>query len=112
MTYIEPNRLRIWNWPSGSVPSDIGTGSPDPAVWGPAGWDFQQANGGCAVGSYFKDLTLIINIDFCGAGVGNEWWSGTPTCNGVASTCNDYVAANPAAFSESYWLFNSIKVYQ
>lgn len=35
-------------------------------------------------------------------------------CNNAsqAATCKDYVANNPSAFVEAYWLVNSVKVYQ
>ncbi len=29
-----------------------------------------------------------------------------------AATCKDYVANNPSAFVEAYWLINSVKFYQ
>lgn len=33
-------------------------------------------------------------------------------CNLLAPTCNEYVAANPRAFSNAFWEINYIDVYQ
>lgn len=38
-------------------------------------------------------------------------WAQDPTCSKLAPTCNEYVASNPGAFAEAYWLINSVKVY-
>lgn len=39
-------------------------------------------------------------------------WSADATCSKLANTCQEYVANNPSAFVDAYWLFNSIDVYQ
>lgn len=39
-------------------------------------------------------------------------WSEFPTCSAKAATCKEYVAQNPSAFTEAYWLINSLKVYR
>lgn len=38
-------------------------------------------------------------------------WSADSTCSALANTCEEYVANNPQAFTDAYWLFNSINVY-
>jgi hypothetical protein len=53
----------------------------------------------------------IINITFCGDGVDDDF-NGDSQCKSYKKGCKDFVANNPTAFAESYWLFNSIKVYQ
>lgn len=111
-TYVESDRLRIWSWPRASVPADVTTGTPDPETWGTPASDFQEANGGCDVSGYFKDQTIIINTDFCGSNIDADTWSGEASCSSVADTCVAYVAENPGAFAEVYWLFNSIDLYQ
>lgn len=45
-----------------------------------------------------------------GAGQTSVWESDS-TCSALASTCQDYVANNPDAFVDAYWLFNYINVY-
>jgi len=52
----------------------------------------------------------LFNTDFCGTWAGQQW-SASPTCSKHASSCNDYVAANPGVYSDSYWLINSVRVY-
>lgn len=38
---------------------------------------------------------------------------GYPQCGSApGGSCNAYVGANPQAYKESYWLFNSIKIYK
>jgi hypothetical protein len=44
--------------------------------------------------------------------IDQDWWNSEAACSSKARDCRTYVAQNPAAFSEAYWLFNSIKVYQ
>jgi hypothetical protein len=44
--------------------------------------------------------------------IDQDWWDGEPTCKRAAADCRTFVAQNPAAFAEAYWLFNSIKLYQ
>jgi hypothetical protein len=53
-------------------------------------------------------------MTFCGAEAGGKAWTDWTDCaakTGVA-TCEEYVQKNPEAFSEAYWLVNSVKVYQ
>lgn len=55
-------------------------------------------------------MKIVFDTTFCGDWAGNVWGS-SATCSKLASTCEAYVGANPAAFSEAYWLINSVKVY-
>ncbi|KAI3400377.1 hypothetical protein diail_3394 [Diaporthe ilicicola] len=111
-SYLQDDRLRIWSWPKASVPADLTGGSPNPEGWGTASSDFKTSSGGCSLGENFQSQTIIINTDFCGSVVDDDTWAAETSCSGVASTCKAYVAGQPAAFSEAYWLFNSIKLYQ
>lgn len=112
--YLEAQRARVWFWPNAQVPADARSDSPSPNGWAAASVvaDFQTANGGCDVASNFHTQSVIINIDFCGSGVGQEWWDSNADCVRAAPTCEEYVAENPAAFSEAYWLINSVKLFQ
>lgn len=111
-TYLQDNRLRIWSWPRASVPADLTSGSPNPESWGTPSSDFKTSNGGCNVGSNFQKQTIIINTDFCGSTIDDATWQAVTSCSSQASTCKAFVAGNPGAFANTYWLFNSIKLYQ
>lgn len=110
--YLESQRARVWFFADAQVPADARSDSPDPSGWGAPLADFQTGNGGCDVGRNFHTQSVIINTDFCGSGVGQEWWDNSADCVRVAPTCEEYVAKNPAAFSEAYWLINSVKLFQ
>ncbi|KAJ5688633.1 hypothetical protein N7462_003025 [Penicillium macrosclerotiorum] len=100
--------ISIWFFSSGSVPSDITNGSPDPSGWGTPSAAF---SGSCDIDSHFNELQIVFDITFCGDWAGDVW-SSDSTCSAKASTCNDYVQNNPSAFDETYWQINSLKVYQ
>ncbi len=112
--------IKVWNWPSASVPEDITSGSPVPSVlkWGLP--QFSTEGGQGSVDDFFHDQQIIINTDFCGSWAGQQsiWESatsgGTESCKALTGykTCNEYVANEPSAFAGAYWGFNSIKVYQ
>ena len=54
-TYWDSDAIKIWYFPANAVPSDISSGSPNPANWGTP-----QANfGGCAFDSFFKNLNIV-----------------------------------------------------
>jgi hypothetical protein len=102
--------IYVWFWQRGSIPSDITSGSPDPSGWKSPIAAF--SGNGCDFDTTFTEHSLVFDTTFCGdwAGQSSTWDSGS--CASVASTCNDYVANNPAAFVDAYWLINSVKVYQ
>lgn len=105
--------VRVWFFGRENIPSSITSGSPDVSEFGLPMANFQ---GSCDIDSHFKNHSIIINTDFCGA------WAGfayerypecpiTPGLNGFDS-CVDYVGTHPEAFVDAYWEINSIKVYQ
>lgn len=98
----------VWFFPSGSIPEDITSGNPDPTGWATPMASFSGT--GCDFDTAFANHNLIFDTTFCGSWAGQVW--GDSSCSSMASTCNDYVANNPAAFMEAYWLINSVKVYQ
>ncbi|KAK3694568.1 glycoside hydrolase family 16 protein [Podospora appendiculata] len=65
----------------------------------------------CDISQHFQNQQIVINTDFCGQWAG-QVWDQDSTCSALASSCDTYVGANPEAFSEAYWLINSIKIYQ
>ncbi|KAJ9161747.1 Glycoside hydrolase family 16 protein [Coniochaeta hoffmannii] len=113
-TLYEAAALKIWFFPRAQIPADITSGSPNPAAWSKPFVDFEtsKSSNKCSVGKYFKKNTIIINTDLCGVEIDQDWWDGEPTCKKAAKDCKTFVANNPSAFAEAYWLFNSIKLYQ
>ncbi|KAK3326829.1 concanavalin A-like lectin/glucanase domain-containing protein [Apodospora peruviana] len=111
-TEVTASSLKIWYFAKTAIPADITSGKPNPAGWPAPFLNAQQSQKGCNVGSYFKKQSIIINIDFCGSNIDQATWNGDSSCKSKASTCEGFVAANPTAFKEAYWLFNSIKLYQ
>lgn len=112
--------IRVWQFQSDDVPSDITNDAPDPSTWGTALADFPDTK--CDIGNHFRNASIIANIDLCGSlGEAKYASSGCPndcvgshTCIGGTSptNCTDYVANNPSAFANAYWEFGTFKVYQ
>jgi hypothetical protein len=105
-TIWNTNGIRMWYWPRTEVPDDVASGTPLPATWGTpyARFDF----GGECPSWHFTNNRVIFNIALCG-----DWAGGVfpGSCPGLGS-CASYVKNNPGAFSEAYWLINSLRVYQ
>jgi hypothetical protein len=100
--------IYVWFWKRGSIPSDITNGSPNTMSWGTPMASFSGS--GCDFDTAFKNHNLVFDTTFCGSWAGSVWPSSS--CSSLAATCDDYVANNPAAFANAYWLINSVKVYQ
>ncbi|KAK5998635.1 putative endo-1,3(4)-beta-glucanase [Cladobotryum mycophilum] len=101
--------ISLWHFPRGAIPSDIEEKKPNPENWGMP----QAAFGGpsCDVDSFWKNMNIVINIDFCGAWGGSAWGK-SDSCNELAPTCAEYVAENPEAFADAYWDVRYIDAYQ
>lgn len=102
------NAISVWFFPRGSIPSDIDSGSPTPSSWGAPIASF--GGGSCNIDDSFKNQQIVFDTTFCGDWAGSVW-STDSTCSSKASTCQDYVANNPAAFKDAYWAVNHLKVY-
>ncbi|KAJ5772731.1 hypothetical protein N7457_007627 [Penicillium paradoxum] len=100
--------ISVWFFPRGSIPADIAAGTPTPSTWGTPLTRFEASE--CDFASHFKSNDIIFNTNLCGW-AGNVW-SSNAECSAKASTCEEYVAQNPSAFSEAYWLINYVKVYR
>jgi hypothetical protein len=109
-TQWESSGIYVWFWPHGSVPSDVTDGAPVTGGWGLPVVAFNGGSG-CTIDDSFQNQNLVFDTTFCGnwAGTSQSWSEG---CSSLAATCIDYVAGNPSAFQQSYWLVNSVKVYQ
>ncbi|KXG52963.1 Concanavalin A-like lectin/glucanases superfamily [Penicillium griseofulvum] len=97
--------ISVWFFPRGKIPADITAGAPKPPTWGTPLTRFEAS--GCDFASHFKSNDIIFNINLCGW-AGSAWPS---QCSSKAATCKEYVAKNPSAYSDAYWLINSVKVY-
>lgn len=53
----------------------------------------------------------ILNLTFCGENIDQGIWDDTCSGETGTDTCDEFVANNPDAFKEAYWLLNSIKIY-
>ena len=100
--------ISIWFFPRSSIPADITAETPDPSGWGAPQSTFSGS--GCDIDTYFQNNQIVFDTTFCGQWAG-QVWSANSECAALSDSCNDYVGANPSAFSEAYWLVNSIKVY-
>ncbi|KAK7024843.1 glycoside hydrolase family 16 protein [Favolaschia claudopus] len=102
--------INIWFWPrnAGNVPADVksGAASVNTDSWGTPTANFPNTS--CNFPQFFDANNIIINLTFCGQ------WAGNPdvyAASGCPSTCNNYVNANPSAFVNAYFEFNSLNVY-
>ncbi|KAK1967352.1 WSC-domain-containing protein [Colletotrichum sublineola] len=102
--------IRIWHWPRQGIPPDIIAKQPDPSTWGLPSALFGTSS--CEVDKYFRDMSIVVQTNFCGDYAATIWGRDGDTCDQRAPTCVEYVANNPGAFSNAYWEVNYIDVYQ
>lgn len=103
--------IKIWNWLPSAVPADVTAGSPDPSsgAWGRPTLLVEQTN--CDLNASFANQQLVFDIDFCGDTAGSPtFWNAT--CSAFGDSCATYVAENPAAFSELYFMVEGIQFYE
>ena len=105
----ESSGIYVWFFQRGQIPADITNGAPVTGNWGLPVAAF-NGNAGCDIDAHFANNNIIFDTTFCGDWAGSVW--GSSSCASLASTCQDYVAANPGAFQNAYWAINSVKVYQ
>ncbi|OAA62324.1 GPI anchored endo-1,3(4)-beta-glucanase [Cordyceps fumosorosea ARSEF 2679] len=99
--------IKIWHFDRASAPADIAAKQPDPE-----GWPRPQAVYGgdsCDVSAKFRDMSIVLNVNFCGD-YGNAVWA-SDGCTALAPTCAEWVGQNPAAFAHAYWDVNYIDAY-
>ncbi|KAG9312761.1 glycoside hydrolase family 16 protein [Chiua virens] len=103
--------ISIWFWQRGdiSAPIDAITGAPiiDTNLWGTPAAYFPNTD--CDLATHFDANNIIINLTFCGDWAGN---SAVYAASGCPSTCIDYVNNNPIAFTDAYFEFSSINIYE
>lgn len=96
--------IRMWQFPTGKVPSDITEQKPNPGGWGEALADFPNTD--CNIGNHFKNQSIVANINLCG-----QLTEASYSQDNCPSNCTDYVANNPDAFKNAFWEFGSFEVY-
>jgi len=97
--------IKVWFFPRNAIPSDITSGNPNPS-----GWGLPMANflfGSNCPNTHFANQQIIFDLTFCGDWAGNVF----STSAGCSGSCNTFVQNNPSAFTEAYWLINSVKAY-
>lgn len=100
--------FKTWFFPRSAIPADISTGAPNPQSWPLPELNYPFI-AGCAP-TFFQNMKIIFNLTFCGEWAGAVWATGT--CAAKAPTCDAYVQNSPEAFTDAYWLINSLKTYK
>ncbi|KAM0277691.1 hypothetical protein ACHAQH_005634 [Verticillium albo-atrum] len=100
--------IKIWHWSRQNIPADIISKTPDPETWGLPTALFGTDS--CDTDTYFKDMNIVIQTNFCGDYAGATWKDGQ--CGTLAPTCVDYVSSNPQAYANAYWEVNYIDVFE
>jgi len=103
--------IKVWFWPANGsgIPSDMANGAStvNTSNWGTPAAYFPSTD--CDLASHFNANNIIINLTLCGD------WAGQSTVyanSGCPSTCVNYVNENPSAFTEAYFEFAWINVYE
>ncbi|KAH8659418.1 concanavalin A-like lectin/glucanase domain-containing protein [Ilyonectria robusta] len=104
--------ISVWFFPRNYIPASVQGDNPDPSTWGLPIARFVGGSS-CNMDAHFQNNHLVFDTTFCGDWAGStDVWNNNAECLAMGSTCNEFVAANPAAFSEAYWLIESIKVFK
>ncbi|KAF2279085.1 uncharacterized protein EI97DRAFT_456487 [Westerdykella ornata] len=104
--------IKMWFFPRGAIPASIVAEAPDTADFGTPTANFE---GDCDFANKFIQQKFIFNTDFCGDWAGWVYaQSGCPQYPGLNSmdACKRFVAQNPSAFSQSYWLISYFKTFK
>jgi len=99
----ELNGIRVWFFPRNAIPGDVLSGHPNPCNWGKPDAHF-PLQGSCPSEKFGAQM-IIFNIALCG-----DWAGGVFQRDGCGNDCAGWVANNPAAFKEAYWLINSMRI--
>ncbi|KAE9364009.1 glycoside hydrolase family 16 protein [Stipitochalara longipes BDJ] len=84
---------------------------PSPSGSSPALAAPQASFEGCDIQSHFNNLSLGFDNTFCGDWAAAEWPFDAICAPLDAKGCVDFVARNPGAFGDSYWVVNYVEVY-
>lgn len=127
-TQIDVTGIRVWQFARSMVPENMKNENPDPNSWGtpvlhfvPKECDIRAAWTKMKIVSHARhsehrasDGRQVVNITFCGKYAGAEAWEGYTGCRARTGveTCEQYVAQNPSAFDDVYFLINSIRTFR
>ncbi|KAL2064217.1 hypothetical protein VTL71DRAFT_4711 [Oculimacula yallundae] len=106
--------IKVYFFSRNSIPADIVAGKPNPVKWPLPNANFDNRYGKCDVDKSFQEMTVFFDSTFCGAAAGGRAWTEWTDCSvktGV-NTCEEYVANNPHAYDDAYWLINYVRIYQ
>lgn len=103
--------ITVWLFPRDHLPADLVAGKPDSSTW--TRKPLAKFTGEGDFGKTFKNMQLILNIDFCGdwAGKPAVWTSSGAAQATGAETCDLYVGQNPEAFKEAYFEIGRVDFY-
>jgi len=104
-TVWNSTRIIAYFFTHSQVPADIRSNNPNPNNWGTPYANFIL--GGDCPASHFRDMSIVINLTFCGDWAGSVF---ADNCPGLGS-CQSYVQNNPGKFQPAYWSINSLKVF-
>ncbi|KAI1778313.1 glycoside hydrolase family 16 protein [Hypoxylon cercidicola] len=100
--------LKIWEWSHLLAPSDVTLGKPSPnLLWGTPSFVIKK----CDIEKAFKDMKMVLNIDFCAVAGQTDKWASCKASTGY-DTCTKYVAKKASDFSDVNFKVKDIKVYQ
>ncbi|KAJ2901286.1 putative glycoside hydrolase family 16 protein [Zalerion maritima] len=103
--------ITVWYFPRDSIPDGVlDTDTPDTSNFGTPAAQFIGGDG-CIIDDHFMNHVIVINLTLCGDWAGKVWDEDS-TCTAKASTCNEYVENNPDAFTDAYWLVNSVRTFE
>ncbi|EJP61245.1 Concanavalin A-like lectin/glucanase [Beauveria bassiana ARSEF 2860] len=110
--------IRLYNWPIGAAPSNIGSSNPDTSSWGTPSAQFKGP--GCDTQA-FSNQTLQFRFLFCSSvNAASSAWSNLPadgkngpTCKEItgAAQCIVYVGPNPQEFKDFYFGVEDIRIF-
>jgi len=95
--------IRSFFFPRNNIPGDIN--NPNPNNWGkPLSYFILGSN---CPNSHFRNMSIVINLTFCGDWAGAVFSSQCPG----KGTCNSFVQNNPKQFTQAFWSINYVKVF-
>ena len=102
--------ISIWFFTRQNITADIAATTTAPQKPSKGGTPLARSTGDCDIGSHFQNMNLVFDTTFCGAWAGQDWTESS--CQEKAGTCEAFVRENPSAFTEAYWLVNSVRVFE
>lgn len=91
------------------------TTAPDPSGWAAANRIAYFE--GCEFDAHLSNLSLVVDMDFCGGWVESQWENGGCMASTGKDSCADFVAAGSEGvdgkgFEEAFWVIGGMEVWQ